>query len=79
MSPIQWRDTSMWGVGLFQCSIFLPNLVNDKISQFMKATGNEGHNHLIFIFYFAHEFIVRFPNYVLLVSIDWYQYDLVYK
>ena len=36
-------DISMWGAGLFQS-----NLVNNKMSYFVKVTGIESHHHLTF-------------------------------
>ena len=38
----------MWGAGLFRFPTFSPNLVSNKMSHFMKVTGNEGHHHLTF-------------------------------
>ena len=38
----------MSGVGLFRFLTFLPNLVSNRISHFMKVPGNEGHRHLTF-------------------------------
>ena len=37
----------MWGVGSFQFPTFLPNLVNNKMSHFVKVNGYEGHHQLI--------------------------------
>ena len=38
----------MRGAGLFRFPTFSPNLVNNKMSRFVKVTGNEGHHHLTF-------------------------------
>ena len=38
----------MWGAGLLRFPTFLPNLVNNKMSHFVKVTSNEGHHHLTF-------------------------------
>ena len=38
----------MWGVGLVCFPTILPNLMNNKMSHFMKVTDNEGHRHLTF-------------------------------
>ena len=46
----------MWGADLFRFPTFLPNLVSDKMSHFMKVTDNEGHHHLTFHIWIAHEF-----------------------
>ena len=45
----------MWAAGLFQFPTFSPNLVTNTISRFMKVTCNEGHHHLTFHIFFAHE------------------------
>ena len=36
----------MWGAGLFKLPTFLSNLVSEKVSHFMRATGKEGRHHL---------------------------------
>ena len=65
----------MLGDGLSWFPTFSPNLVSDKIVDFMKVTGNQGHHHLTFDFWFAHKFSYIHwmnPNHVFLVFIDWY-------
>ena len=46
----------MWGAKLFQFLTFFPNLVNNKMSNFVKVSGNEGHHHLTFDIWLVKEF-----------------------
>ena len=46
----------MWGAKLFQFLTFFPNLVNNKMSDFVKVSGNEGHHHLTFDIWLVKEF-----------------------
>ena len=45
----------MWGARWFQFPTFSSTLVRDKISHFMKVIGNEGHHHLTFDIWLAHD------------------------
>jgi hypothetical protein len=52
----------MWGADLFQYPSFSSNLASDKISHFVKVTGNEGHRH--FILFWVYDLHMNFRTFI---------------